>query len=157
MQDVLTQRLAALHDKKQSVDGDMKSWLADVDALFSLTRDWLAGETGNGSLRLIEQDVRVRESDGQSYPMRQLAIQLDAGPLLLLVPRGRQVVGAVLQHGGRISNARGRVDLVNFEDRRAIGFFRGQDGQWFIPTPEAREVWTVLDKDRFRAAMASLL
>ena len=89
--------------------------------------------------------------------MRQLAIQLDAGPLLLLVPRGRNVVGAVLKHGGRISNARGRVDLVNFEDRRALGFFRGHNGQWFIPTPDAKDPWAELDKDRFRAAMASLL
>jgi hypothetical protein len=157
MQDVLAQKLAVLNERKQSVDGDMQSWVDDVNGLFKTAGEWLASEMQEGALQLIEQGVQVRESNAESYPMRQLAIQLDAGPLLLLIPRGRNVVGAVLKHGGQISNARGRVDLVNFEDRRAVGFFRGPDGKWFIPTPQAREVWAELDRDRFRAAMASLL
>lgn len=157
MQDVLAQKLALLHGEKQTTDGDMQSWRDDVAALYRAAEEWLHDEIEQKILYVVLQVTHVQESNAESYAMNQFAIQLNSGPLLLLVPRGRNVVGAVLKQGSRITGARGRVDLVNFEDRRALGLFRGDGGKWFIPTPNSQEAWALLDKEHFRAAMASLL
>lgn len=155
--DPLTQRLEQLGAKKSDERSLFQSWVDDVEGLYQTAQDWLKNEIQAGVVRPAEQGARVQEPDGDSYEMRQLALQFDAGPLILLIPRSRQVVGAILKDGPRISNAKGRVDLVNFNTRRTVGLFRADAGRWLVPTPDEAEMWAVLDKARFRAAVAELL
>ena len=157
MVDSLSQKLAALHHVAATADGGLKAWRDDIAALYAKVSAWLEEERASDELRIIEQSHSVQEPDLGQYGVIQLAIQLTAGPLLLLVPRGMKVVGAILKDGKRLSGARGRVDLVNFADRRALGLFRGDQGRWFVPTPGEPEPWAELDRDRFRTAMAELL
>lgn len=157
MADLLTERIATLKRKTDSGSEELQAWRDDIAKFYSDVKSWLNREITENSLFAKEQDAVVQEPDFGRYSTTQLAIQLNSGPLLLIIPRGIRIVGAIVPHGGGIAGAQGRIDLVNFADRRSLAFFRGLDRQWFIPTPDESTAWAVLDKDRFRAAMASLL
>lgn len=155
--DALTRKLQELGTQKVHEQSVFQSWVDDVSALFGAAESWLASEIASGAVRLLDQSAWVQEPDGDRYQMKQLALQFDAGPLILLVPRTRSVVGAIVKDGDRIGGAKGRVDLVNFHTRKSIGVFRSDRGRWLVPTPDEPEMWAALDQTRFRSAIAELL
>lgn len=156
-QDPLSEKLASLNSTKSHSDGDSQRWNDDVSQLFQLAREWLADDEKSKSLWFQDQHAPQRQDDGSTRMGRQLAIQLTSGPLILLVPRDRRIVGALAKHDDLASRSDGRVDMINFQDRRALGIYRAKVGAWMLPTPSGHEVWAPLDRDGFRAALASLL
>lgn len=153
--DPLKQRIAQMKGATTATQEARRAWLDDIAALFQQIEVWLADEISAKDVKVFSQDTEVKEQDG-SYWTKQLAMQFEA-VLLLVVPRGMNVVGALLQSDAGVMKARGRLDLINFHDRRHIAIFRGRSGEWFVPTPDNPVPWTKLDKDSFRAAMASIL
>lgn len=155
MNDLLAEKLKTIQDAAHSEDATKRQWVGDVQKLFNaVQQDWLRDEYAEKKLKFTDQHVQITDGDLGTYWMTQLAIQLDPGPLFLLIPRGMNIVGAV---GVRSAHGlRGRVDLVNFADRRSVALYRRADGTWMLPasTSPAGEN---LDKDSFRRELAKLL
>jgi hypothetical protein len=155
--DSLAQRIQELSAKKTHVNGEFQRWVSDVDRLFKSAEEWLSAEIAAGQIGVHEQAEQVAEPTGDRYEFKKLAIQLNNDPLLLLVPRGMHAPGIILKYNDRIMGASGRVDMVNFANRRWIGLYRAADGIWLMPGSDGQSAWVPLDKDQFRSAMARLL
>jgi len=153
--DPLADKLKVIRATAQAEDVDKQLWLEDVKKLYaSVEKEFLAEESQSNAMKFVSQPVQLTDGELGTYWINQLLIELQPGPAFILVPRGMNIVGSV---GVKTRRAlRGRVDLVNFADRRSVSFYRRFDRTWMFPSLQ-RPDGVDLTRATFREELAKLL
>ncbi len=153
--DALTRKIRKLEAGNPKVKQLRQVWLASLETLFAQVEGWLAEEISNTQISISRTEIVLSERQLGVFQGTKVEFQI-RHKRVALVPRGMHVLGAIIKDGDEVFSGEGRADLYG-DFGSFVAFYKGPSDTWYVPTPAAPEAWARLDKQTFRAALASLL
>jgi hypothetical protein len=154
--DFLKEQAAEQRRTAPEMEQKRKEWVAAVERLIEQMENWLRQADSEMILRVERIRVEMLEEGLGEYAVPGLSIKLGTQRVEVL-PRARNVAGAILLEDGKTYRPQGRVDLtsggVPFVLYRVI---RDQGDQWFLFPLQADKA-KPFDNEAFEAILLGLL